>query len=337
MKIYLMSLVCLLGTLLLTASTAQAQLQPSTFISAPTNELTTTTWVTATLNNPPSNYSLEWEADPYDITLSPFNGNLTIQVKAARVPSIDYVSHLACTVTNLSTNTTNVYYYAFTLQAAPGQQTGDGGVVLTPQAHTTVQEGGGVTMFCNNPIIVAESGPLGFPEKAVVAMCLPAQYSTTWTSDAAITITRLSGDDGCYVRSNNNTSQTVSANVYCQVKDLSDNSTTNLSYTYQVSPTGLGLTRNDQGVAALQGDKEAIKGLALSPNPASNFVQVQLLDNQGKAMEYNNALIHVLDAQGQVVISTNNPQINTSELAAGMYIVQVATQEKVVSQKLVVQ
>lgn len=337
MRIYLMSFLCLLGTLLLSVASLEAQLQPSTYISAPTNELTTTTWVTATLNNPPASYSLEWEADPVDIELSPFNGNLTIQVRAARVPSIDYVSHLACTVTDLSNNTTNVYYYAFTLQAGPGQQTAQQGVAQAAPVYTLGQEAAAMSISCNNPILLAESGPLGLQEKVVVAKCLPAQYSTAWTSDAAITITRLSGDDGCYVRSNNTGSQTIAANVYCVVTDLSDNSTTNLSYTYQVSPTGFGLTRNNNGVAALQGDKEEVKGLALAPNPASNFVQVQLLDNQGKAMAYNNALIHILDAQGKVVISTTNPQIDTSELSAGLYIVQIATQEKVVSKKLVVQ
>ena len=74
-------------------------------------------------------------------------------------------------------------------------------------------------------------------------------------------------------------------------------------------------------------------GIKVYPNPASNFVNV--------TSEVGLLNVRIVNYTGQVVyqqnVSDNNVKISTSELSAGIYILQMETEKGWASQKLVVE
>ena len=89
------------------------------------------------------------------------------------------------------------------------------------------------------------------------------------------------------------------------------------------NPTGPGL--------AVKTEVET-KGFSLFPNPATDVLNI--------AIEGSNGIVTIFDAVGNLVFSesmnSNQTQINTSEFAKGLYLVQIENDGSVISEKLTI-
>jgi hypothetical protein len=210
-------------------------------------------------------------------------------------------------------------------------------IIAQAQSATYVSSSNEPTAMRGTVQIMAESGVLTqVNSKTAGIRNLPAQNAVSWSSDPELVITNISPTQVATVEANVAPSTNIFAKIYCTVTDLQTGEVFYDDYTFEIQASSLGKTATNNGWVTAFTANQTVNSLTLFPNPAQDYVQVQLLNQQGKVLDTNNALLRVLDLQGRVVWSGTNTTINTSQLATGVYIVQATTEENTVSKKLMV-
>ena len=122
---------------------------------------------------------------------------------------------------------------------------------------------------------------------------------------------------------------------------LSNGKTWNYSYNYiddinlGYAEVARGATTDESVIDAMGADRDMVD-IVVYPNPTRDFINVQCTMNNVQCSG-----IEVIDVYGKVVrtvVGANNdtpPQINVSDLAAGMYFVRVTTEEGAVTKAFV--
>jgi hypothetical protein len=89
---------------------------------------------------------------------------------------------------------------------------------------------------------------------------------------------------------------------------------------------------------SIKGENLVVNAITVSPNPAKDFATLSFHLN-----ESSNVDVQVVDALGRVVVNQNNSnmtsgaqevRINTSDLAAGLYLIKVSTGDNTITERL---
>jgi hypothetical protein len=77
-------------------------------------------------------------------------------------------------------------------------------------------------------------------------------------------------------------------------------------------------------------DEENISSIKIYPNPASNFIHIELENT-------NTALVSIFDTRGKQVLSTSKNKMDVSQLNPGLYIVEVYQDNNSFQSKLIIE